>query len=99
MHEDGTTAVNTEDPAWELALAEVAKDNHRIVTNAPLAEAAGAAEAEGGPGAEVVVIDGNGVHEAGEDEDEGEDELEMSAAAQVAEMEEHLLAERSDDVD
>ena len=39
MHEDGTTVVNTEDPTWELALAEVAKYTNRIVNNATLAAA------------------------------------------------------------
>ena len=93
MHEDGTTVVNTEDPAWELALAEVAKDTNRIVSNATLAAVvAGAAEAE----VDVAVIGGvDGVSEGseGEDEDEVED---LSAAAQFAEMQQNLIGERAD---
>jgi hypothetical protein len=94
LHEDGTTPVNMEDPAWELALAEVAKDTNRIVTNAPLAAVADAAEAEGGHLAEVEVVDGNGVVAGSDDEDEGEEE--MSAGWSVAELEQHLLQASED---
>jgi hypothetical protein len=99
-HADGTE-VNTDDPAWPLALAEVAKDHHRIVTNEDLAAVAadGEANADAMPSPDVlnaadVVADGDS-----SDGDDDDDAGQMTAAAQVAFENALLLQEGGDDYD
>ena len=83
-HADGTE-VNENDPAWLLALAEVAKDHHRIVTNEQLAVVAADGQADDYHMPSPDVLNGDDVADGDSSDGEDDDDAgQMTAAAQVA---------------
>ena len=98
-HADGTV-VNEDDPAWLLALAEVAKDHHRIVTNEQLAAVAAAGEANADPMPSPDVLNADDVADGdSSDEEDDDDAGQMTAAAQVAFENAQLLQAGGDNYD